>query len=471
MIQILLVAAQLFTFSGLEPCKPEGAAETLMCGTVIVPENWVSPEGRTIPINVIVAPALTESPDPIPWFDFEGGPGDPASEYLPLLYTTELRSWRAKRDVVILDQRGSGKSGRLFCPELDEPEDPLMPRFEAMAIKTCAARLSKTVDLTQYTSANSARDWEAVRDALGIEKAHIFGLSYGTLLALIYAEKYPDRVASLVLSGPVPPSFQRPRYYARDAQASLNVLFSACAANVACNAAFPDLHGDLRNVLDELEKEPKIIDWEMPNGETRKTTLTRAVLADGLNFMLYNTARHADVPLVIHSAAIGDFGPIVSQINKKGAFIGRENSEAMYLSVTCPEETLTFKLEDALADTNGTFMGADRLRRQYAACKAWPTAPVPARAGQPAEGSWPTLVIVGTADPVTPPLWGNIMIESLHRARLITVREMGHLPTGMKNSACIDQIENAFADDPVPERLDVSCLAEMSPPEFRITTD
>ena len=119
MISIILAAAQLVTFSGLEPCDPKGAKETLQCGTVVVPENWDSPSERTVSINVIVAPALTESPDPIPWFDFEGGPGDPASEYLPLLYTTDLRNWRANRDVVILDQRGSGRSGRLFCAELD----------------------------------------------------------------------------------------------------------------------------------------------------------------------------------------------------------------------------------------------------------------------------------------------------------------------------------------------------------------
>lgn len=468
MILSAFAALYLFAFSGLEPCKPDGAEEMLLCGTLTVPENWEKPGERSLSINIIVAPALTDSPDPIPWFNFEGGPSNPASEYLPRLYTTELRAWRARRDVVILDQRGSAKSGRLFCPELDEPDDPLMPRFHMAAIKSCAAKLSKEVDLGQYTSANAARDFDAVREALGYKKIHIFGLSYGSLLALVFAERYPDRVASLVLWGPVPPNFQRPRYYARDAQAAINIVFSACAARGPCNAAFPALHSDLRKILNTLEEEPEVVDWETPDG-TRKAALTVAVFADGLNFMLYNTARHAHIPYVIHSAARGDFGPYLSQINNDGRFIGREHSEAMYLSVTCPEETLTFELEDALADSEGTFMGADRLRRQYAACQEWPAAPIPADAGRPIEGSWPTLVIAGTADPVTPPLWGNMMVRSLPQARLITVREMGHLSTGMQNAECLDQIVNAFVDDPDPDRLDVSCLADMSPPEFQIS--
>jgi pimeloyl-ACP methyl ester carboxylesterase len=186
----------------LEICRPAGLEEDVLCGTLSVPENRQEPGGRTIELAIVVVPALAAEPESEPWFDFEGGPGDSATD-LAFDYTDDLATFRQVRDVVLVDQRGVGGSGLLDCAELDRPEDPLMERFELEAVLSCRDRLVRQHDLTRYTTTEAVHDFEAVRSHLGYERVHLFGYSYGTLVAQEYARLHPEMPSGLSTCSPI----------------------------------------------------------------------------------------------------------------------------------------------------------------------------------------------------------------------------------------------------------------------------
>ncbi len=441
----------------LELCRRDDAGEDLLCGTLRVPENRNLEGGREITLSVVVVPALSDTPALEPWFDFEGGPGDSATE-LASMYVHEVPYYRRSRDVVLMDARGTGESDRLFCAELDEPEQPLLPRFDLASVVTCRDRLSATRDLTRYSTTEIVRDADRVREWLGYERMNVFGFSYGTLAAVTYARRYPERVASLALWGPVPPTFQRPRYYARDGQLALEGLFRACDEDPACAESFPDLRRALDDVLARLEEDPAPTSWRRGDEEV-PVQIDRATFGESLWSALFHRA--GAVPRVIAAAAEGDFDPFVELANVDGRLNVRDATEAMYLSVTCAEETLQLELGDRDPADAARLLGEDRLMRQVAACEAWPRRTVPPDFHEPLKSSVPTLLVVGELDPVTPPPWAQWFRDSLPNSRLLVVPEMGHSAAGMVNENCIDQLIATFGDDLDPQGLDVSCLATM----------
>jgi pimeloyl-ACP methyl ester carboxylesterase len=194
--------------------------------------------------------------------------------------------------------------------------------------------------------------------------------------------------------------------------------------------------------------------------------LTRSHFGDAVVNLLYDTESARRIPELIDAAARGDWSPLLAEISPEGRSIVRGGPEALYLSVSCPEETSTFALEERDPLDAERVLGEERLLRQKAACAAWPQRAVRDGFLQPLRSAIPTLVFSGELDPVTPPPWGELLISTLERARLVVIPGMGHSVAGMSDPTCPDRIAVAFAAEPDPSLVDRSCIRSMRSPPF-----
>lgn len=453
----------------LTRCQPEGVNEPVLCGKLSVPENWDDPGDRQIALSVVVIPALARAPDPHPWLDIEGGPSDAATK-LAGDYLGDLSIYRRHRDVILVDQRGTGGSGPLRCDPLDAPELPTAPKFPLGAVRACVEQWGARVDLRRYGTGEAVRDLDAVRAWLGYERVHLFGYSYGTLVAQVFLRRFPERVVTTTLWGPVPPDFQRPRWFARDTEQALEGLFSACAEAApesdgrTCGDQFPNPSVTARAVLERLARAPVRVRWRRPGRLPVTVPLTRATFGEGLGSLAYDTERARLIPWIIARSAAGDFEPFVDAVNRRGRLVLREQTTLMYLAVTCAEETRRF---DAVEPGDeATLFGAERARSQRAACAELAPERRPGLDFAPVATRAPVLVFSGSLDPVTPPRWGERVIERMPRARLLVIEGMGHSVKGMSDPGCPDRLANALADGVPIETLDASCVDGMRPPAF-----
>jgi pimeloyl-ACP methyl ester carboxylesterase len=282
---ILLLSALLIAAApaaaATRSCHLPGVEEALRCLTLPVPLEPGKP--ATLNLHVTIAPALRQAARPDPLFVLAGGPGEAGSDVLPLL-STAFKRVRATRDIVFIDQRGTGLSGKLECPS-DADEDAQLTDLEAdAALRRCIA--ASKADFAAYTTAAAARDIEAVRRALGYEKINLWGGSYGTRLAQAYARAYPAGVRTLLLDAVAAPGQVIPAG-GRDAQAALDQLFAQCAKDAACARAYPNLRGEFDALVAKLDAAP--LKLNLPDPRTARqvdVTMTSARLLDTVRNML-----------------------------------------------------------------------------------------------------------------------------------------------------------------------------------------
>jgi pimeloyl-ACP methyl ester carboxylesterase len=454
----------------LEPCALPGVQETVLCGELERAENPEVPGGRTISIFVVVVPALSPNPAPDPWVEITGGPGVPATGEAGYFTGSEGRAYRQTRDVLLVDQRGIGRSNGLHCEELAIRDDVsvLFPRWPADSVRSCRERVSARADLAQYSTAHAADDLEAVRQWLGYPRLNLFGVSYGTRAALTFMRRHPSSVRSAMLLGVVPPDFRRPLYYARDAQHTLELLLKDCHADVGCASAFPDVRSELAQVLEALERAPIQVSLTHPaTGAELPSVITSAGFAEVIWAALMSPADSRRVPLMIHYAARGDFAPFlwtgVADSPPQSRYYN-----AAHLSIVCPEETLHVRPEEIEALHQNTFMPATRTYEYLRACQYWGVPPLLDTVLAPVASGVPTLVVSGYMDPVTPPALGDQVARHLTNARHLVIRHRAHGSSGLTGTHCMHGIYLRFVDDPDPAGLDTSCTAEMEPPPFAL---
>jgi pimeloyl-ACP methyl ester carboxylesterase len=441
----------------LERCQPARATEPVLCGRLMVPEDRSAPDGRRIPLNLVVLRAL--GPERLePLFELAGGPGVPSS-LAAGLYTTELRAYRKRRDVVLVDQRGTGGSNALACPA--EEGGPLARALRAMYppsyVRRCRADLEKRADLRFYTTTIAARDLDDVRAALGYDRIHLLGISYGTRLALEYARRFPGRVKSMFLYGVLPPWEAVPRHHAAAGQRALDLLFDECAAAAGCAARYPDLRQEFRDLLARLRRQPARISRD---GET--VPLTAGVFAEWVRTRLYAPASSRGLPRVIHAAAGGDWEPFLQQAIGEGF----PAADGAYLSVTCAEDVPRIDPARDRRDSAGTYLGDYRVRQQVAACAQWPRGDVPADFHDELRARVPVLIYTGYRDPVTPPSWSYAVAEALHDATVVPIGDGAHMPDGLTHMECWDAMALRFLDEGRLAREDLACVREMKAPPF-----
>lgn len=438
----------------LRPCTV--GPETVQCGRLEVPEDWTKPAGRRIGLDVVVLPKTGPGPEQAPMVWLEGGPGVPGTLSAPL-YATDLRFHRARRAVVLFDQRGTGGSNPLHCPAT-ETRSPLADMWRAADVIACRRTLETKGDLAQYSTAAAAQDLEALRQALGAHRLDLAGLSYGTWLAQAYMKLYPARVRSAALIGTVPIGEKLPLHHAANGERALRLLFADCAADARCHAAFPDLAGNWDRLQRRLAMGGAVIDTARGRETVRPGPFGELVRGQ-LNAV--ESARR--LPQLISGAARGDYASLVQLVDGHGPEL---EADGLYLSVTCPEATRRIRPAEIGPATRGAAFGRYRIDQQLAACRLWAPATPAAALLTPLRSNVPVLLLAGGHDATTPPSWARQVAAGLPNGRVVTIEAMSHVPVGLAHMDCLDRMMDAFFARGSAEGLDTACVAAMTPPPF-----
>ena len=407
----------------LHTCRLAGLAHDAQCGVLKRPLDPARPDGTQIDLHVVVIPALARQKLPDPIFFFAGGPGQSA---IGLAGTIEHLTSRlaARRDLVLIDQRGTGHSAPLHCdvPTAEESLARALDRARALAaLAVCRTALQKLPwgDLRFYTTPIAMADADAVRAALGADQVDLIGVSYGTRAALEYLRAYPTHVRRAVIDGVAPPDMVLPESDDVDADAALAALFRDCAAEKACATGHPALAQTWQGLLASL---PKAVAFVGPvSGEARHVTLTRDALRGLVRPGLYSPALGALLPYAIEQAAVGRYEALVAL-----ATGDVDIAEGEHFSVICAEDVP--RLPPVTGPAND--QGAQGLYR--AVCAHWPRGAVPAAFYTIPTSPAPVLLLSGGLDPVTPPRHAERVAKALGpKARSVVVANNGHNVTAI----------------------------------------
>lgn len=448
----------------LESCEVpgarEGVKEKARCGTFEVFEDRARKGGRKIALKIIVFPATGPDKAPDPLFYIPGGPGSSATEDAPYI-ALEFAKVRERRDLVFVDQRGTGGSNPLNC-DLFDPSDVtsyLGFYFPLEGVRKCRRRLEAKADLTLYTTRMAMDDLDEVRAALGYGQINILGGSYGTRATLDYLKRHDKHVRAVVLRGVSPTGQFMPRDFPQHTERALRGVVEECAADGACAAAFPELRADVRAVLERLLRGPVEADVKHPrSGKVTRIKLSRDLAAEAIRYMLYQPGSAARIPLFIHLAARGDFTPLAEAAVFYRQEIVATGSNGLYLSVTCAEDLPWIGAGEGERNAKDTFLGDYRLRQQRAACDLWPRAKIPKDYAQPTRSGVHALILTGQWDPVTPPAYGDAAAKYLPNALHVVVPHGGHGLGGLDGLDCVGNLTTDFINRGEAKGLNTSCL-------------
>jgi len=455
----------------LAPCKEPGMPPEARCGTYEVFENRAARTGRKIPLKIVVLPATGPGRLPDPFVYFAGGPGEASIPWGLYVTARKLPSLRQKRDVLLVDLRGTGESGGLVCPELRGGQslqgflDDFLPTDK---VRACRDRLKKEVDLSWYTTDAAVDDVEEVRTALGYGPLNLMGSSYGTRAVLTYLRRHPRSVRTVTLDRVLPPDVRFLLDMPRNTQGALDSLIAECEGDPACRGAFPKLRQEMDGVLRRAAQEPVRVELTDPEtGQTQEIRLTRTAMAQTLRYMLYDPVDALRVPLEVHLAAQGDWKPLALSARYNGNL--GDSAEGLYQSVTCAEDVASIQDEEIAAAAAGTFLGDFRIRRQQAACEGWPLRDLGPDLQTPVVSDVPSLLISGERDPATPPSNGERAARTLKRARHLVIADAAHGVDGIEGVDCVSGLIAAFIETGAAEGLDTSCLSRMRRPDFPLS--
>ncbi|MFL6194274.1 MAG: alpha/beta hydrolase [Thermoanaerobaculia bacterium] len=441
------------------PCRVPNYEKEVLCATYAVWENRETRQGRKIGLNIVILPALGPDKQPDPIFELGGGPGDAITEAAGWYAQSPLRQ---KRDIVLIDQRGTGRSNPLQCPFYGEPVDfrrAAGELFPIPMVEACREKLAKVADLSQYTTDASADDLNEVRQWLGYGKINLEGGSYGTRMAQTYWRKYPETVRTVVLSGILPQSSHIPIGHAYAGQRALGLLVAECASQPDCRAAFPDTQADLKAVRERIDKGVTVTVTNRRTGEKQEVRPTWGLVAEGIRFLMYGQTA-GSLPLQIRKAAQGDFAPLVQMSIERRLGITEGLEWGLTFSVTCAED-LPFIAEKMIpGKTVGTYLGDYRIRQQQAACGVWPRGKVAADFHEPVRSNLPVLLISGERDPVTPPELAEQAARFMTNHLHVVVKRGSHGAAG----ECTDTLIRHFIDRASVQGLDPSCAAAVYGP-------
>lgn len=456
-------AAEEASGAGLAPCPAGDGPEGALCRTVEVREDPNDPEGRTIALRVMVLPAEEEGAADDPLFILAGGPGQAATD-LAMLVGARLPEVIETRDIVLVDQRGTGASNQLTCSLFDEEpsisSETGLPEIPEAEWRKCLAELDAAPE--HYTTPVAMDDLEAVRRALGYGRINLWGGSYGTRAALVYLRQHPESVRAVILDGVAPVDMRIPLSFAADGQRALNLLLDGCADDPECSARFPRLPEMVDELLASLDHDPprRFRVRHARTGEWEETPLRREEVAGILRALLYDPSTASLAPLLVESALDGDFGPLLVFADPAS---GPQIAPGMFLSVLCAEDLPFVGEDEAEAAAEETVFGAFLVEGMREACRVWPRGELPPGYREPVVSDAPALILSGELDPVTPPRWGEHAAKTLSRSRHLVAPGAAH---GTLGSGCAPRLVAEFLDAADPEALDASCLETLDRPAF-----
>lgn len=470
-----------------QPCRLPGVRVEVRCGSVQRALESARPDGPRIEVHFAVVPALSRQPLPDPVFFLAGGPGQSAIALAPTALAI-LERLRARRDVVLLDQRGTGRSAPLLCPDHASAHtfaawDVAAQRQSMAACRQALQKLSyiaRPTDLAFFTTPLAMQDLDVVRQRLGADQINVVGVSYGTRAALDYQRQFGAHVRRSVLDGVAPPDMALPASAALDSQRALDVLWADCTAEPACKQAFPSLRSDWHKLLQSLPRRVTVAD--PLSGQPQTTMLSRAALLGVVRSALYVPTLASALPQAVHDAARGRLEGLAglgSALQSPGA---SPMAMGMHLSVLCAEDMPLLTAPARPIERNGNVargvaphsehahrpdFGDEALHWYRSLCAHWPAAPVPADYYRIAPAPQPVLLLSGGLDPATPPRHAARAAQALGAKALhVVAPKAGH---GLLSTACGQDLLYRFIaapDEAGALAIDTRCAQQLPRPLF-----
>ncbi len=471
------VLGSLLSFStataaqALSPCRVAGFSTQVQCGSVQRALNPDQPKSAQIDVHYVVVPALARRKLADPVFLLAGGPGQSAINLAPPL-TKQLRRLNNRRDLVFVDQRGTGRSAPLQCD--DDQRSPLAQQLDPVRrsalMRQCLGLLQKLPygDLRFFTTSLAMQDIDAVRGALGAQRVNLIGGSYGTRAALEYARQFPQQVRRMVIDGVAPPDIALPASVSTDSQSAFNALLASCEQDTSCLKAYPKLRGDWAALLAQL---PQAVTLTHPlTGAQERLTLTREMVLSSVRGPLYSPALTSALPYAITQAKQGRYDALMGL---SGALASNKSDRlalGMHLSVVCAEDIPRLATS---TDKPGADFGGEFGQLYIDTCAYWPRGAVADAFYTIPASNAPVLVLSGGLDPVTPVRHGTRITQALgSKAQHVVVPNAGH---GVMTLECMRDVLYRFIDsenDAQATAIDASCVKTIPrPPAFMPVTN
>lgn len=440
-----------------------GATTAAWCTQFDVAENPAQPEGRHIGLHLAVIRSDAAKPYPDIVVMIAGGPGEAATE--AFADTTAYSGLLKHHNVLLVDQRGTGGSNPLSCKKTaaaQRAKGPSLDMFDPEVIResvaSCLVEVQKKADPRYYTTTIAVEDLEKIRQALGSPRFDLIGGSYGTRVAQQYLMRHPDGVRSVVLDSPAPNQLILGEDFADNLESALKRDFADCTAVPACKKAYGDPMRTLYKLRDALRANPHEVTFRDPRSfETDSRMLTPYTLASVVRIFAYEPETAALLPLSIDAASHGDVAPLLGQERLLDADLAGDLNSGMSMSVICSEDA--GELRDRPQDAN-TILGNRLIDSIEAQCAVWPHGAMPADFHAPLRSDKPVLILSGARDPVTPPEYGEEIMQGLSDARHLVLRGQGH---SVFARGCVPKLIEQFVNEPEPKKLDVRCVDRLGP--------
>jgi pimeloyl-ACP methyl ester carboxylesterase len=438
------------------------------CGTLTVLENPDDPAGRKIDLFVARVPAINRRKRPDPLFVIAGGPGMAATTFYAMVSPVFARIHR-DRDIILVDQRGTGKSHALNCAGGELAE--LQPAAGAIAAEArqCLQQLGAQADVAQYTTSVAVRDLDRVRQVLGYDRINLYGVSYGTRVVQHYLRRFESHTRSVMLDGIVPPQLFLGAGMALDAERSLERILARCAGQPECRARLGDPERDYHALRAMLKS--RSVPVSIADPVTDKATqfdFKTYHLASVLRLSIYSAEPTALLPLLLHEANVSqDLTKLAAQF----LLLSRSYTDAVAVgmnnTVTCTEDIAFY--DPARVDRlelDNTFLGTAQLDGLLTICKDWPRGPIDSDFHAPLHSAVPALLLSGSDDPVTPPPYGELARRGLSNSLHVVLQGFGH---GQLAAPCMDRVMNDFVARGSVAGLDVACTRDDKPMPFFVS--
>lgn len=460
---LLLVSAAAGAQAGIElsDCRINAGPGTpgiaARCGHLTRPLDPAAPDSEPIELRVAVVPALSLEPAPDAFVPIAGGPGGSSIKFYAA-WASAFERVRMDRDILLVDQRGTGGSAPMSC-DVDEDivEGAYTREATLRATRDCLASLP--YDPRYFTTSVAVTDLEALRVALGYETLDLYGSSYGTRVAQHFARRYPDSTRAVIIDGVTPPQVPLGPEIATESQRALDSVFERCSKDPDCSASFPDIRGDFQRVSELLAAGPLEIDIPDPlTGAPEIVRFGQPHLAAAIRLLLYDARSIALIPLFVHEAANGNLVPLAAGFQLTTRTLSDALSIGMHNAVICTED-MPF-VDQASVDQaaiDASYLGPEQLDALTTICSIWPRGVLDDDLREPLSTHKPVLLLSGDADPITPPRYAELAASALSNAWLLTGRNQGH---GLGPVGCTPRIIGSFIDAAKLDDGVADCLAD-----------
>lgn len=456
------------------------AGEVIDCGDLIVRENRrLEPghpyHGRTLRLPVAILRSTSDDPEPDPYLFIQGGPGVPTVKWVKgTVGDAHTRRIRERRDYVLLDLRGTGDApdpcaevglGMLRIYGADLSADEHLARSTELLVG-CAERAGEAGhDWTAYSAAQAAADIGDLMALLPYEQWNLFGVSYGTRIALVAMRDAPEMIRSVVLDSPLPIRGQDFVDSVPHFAAALERLYAMCAADGACSQAYPELEADLHEAVARLEAEP----MRVPMGDRERfPDGTFTVNAADMSYALYRSlSRHTFLPLyplLVQEAKAGNVTVMAAMVEAlSGGSTDGTFNQSTYQGMLCYDEA-SFASREAYERSARPYPATlHGVGYEMAHCDAWPAPSAAPQELEPVVSSIPTMILHGEFDHQTPPVFGEDLVGRLDHSAMFVYPGRGHYPSAVDD--CAQSMIADFVEDPAKDP-DVSCMDDIPALEF-----